>query len=103
MFGMFGNNSSQIDCPEARVLVQQHNAQLVDVRSPQEFARGALPGSMNLPVHAIHAAEQHLDRERPVIVYCVSGARSAQAQAVLSQLGFDKVHNLGSIQKYLTC
>jgi phage shock protein E len=103
MFGMFGNNSSQIDCPEARTLVQQHNAQLVDVRSPQEFARGALPGSVNLPVHAIHGAERHLDRERPVIVYCVSGARSAQAQAVLNQLGFDKVHNLGSIQKYLSC
>ncbi len=103
MFGMFGNNGTQIDCPEARTLVQQHNAQLVDVRSPQEHAQGALPGSVNLPLQAIHAAERHLDRGRPVIVYCVSGARSAQAQAVLQQLGFDKVHNLGPIRKYLTC
>jgi rhodanese-related sulfurtransferase len=36
-------------------------------------------------------------------VYCVSGARSAQAQSFLQSMGFDNVHNLGSIRKYLSC
>jgi phage shock protein E len=102
MFGMFGG-SSQIDCPEARRMVQEKGAQLVDVRSPAEYASGTLPGSVNIPVQAIQQAELRLDRSKPVIVYCMSGARSAQAQNVLKQMGFNDVHNLGSITKYLSC
>ena len=101
MFG-FMKNPNQIDCPQARQMVEQ-GAQLVDVRTPQEFAQGAIPGSKNIPLQTIHAAKDALDRSKPVIVYCVSGARSNQAQMVLENLGFDSVHNLGSIQKYLTC
>ncbi len=101
MFG-FGQQMSFIECPEAREMVA-NGAQLVDVRSPQEFGMGALPGSLNVPLQAIHGAEQHLDKDKPVIVYCASGMRSEQAKGVLNQLGFNAVHNLGSANKYLTC
>ena len=101
MFG-FMKNPNQIDCPQARQMVSQ-GAQLVDVRTPQEFAQGAIPGSKNIPLQAIQKATEALDRSKPVIVYCVSGARSSQAQMFLENMGFDSVHNLGSIQKYLTC
>lgn len=101
MFG-FMKNPNQIDCPQARQMVAQ-GAQLVDVRTPQEFAQGAIPGSKNIPLQAIQQATEALDRSKPVIVYCVSGARSSQAQMFLENLGFNSVHNLGSIQKYLTC
>ena len=99
---MFGMNMNFIECPEAREMVA-NGAQLVDVRSPQEFGMGAIPGSKNVPLQSIYAAEQHLDKSKPVIVYCASGMRSEQAKGVLSQLGFDAVHNLGSVNKYLSC
>lgn len=102
---MFGFNQPQmysLECPEAREMVA-NGAQLVDVRSAQEFAMGAIPGSLNVPLQAIHLAEQHLDKNRPVIVYCASGMRSSQAHGMLCQLGFDAVHNLGSINKYVSC
>lgn len=102
MFGI-GSTISTIECPEARTLVTEKGAQLVDVRSPAEYAQGAIPGSVNIPVQMIHMADQHLDQSRPVIVFCASGARSAQAKNVLDQFGFDEVHNLGSINKYLSC
>ena len=102
MFGAF-NQPQQIECPEARHMVQNHGAQLVDVRSPQEHAQGTLPGSVNVPLQILQQAHQQLDKSKPVIVYCVSGARSAQAKSFLQSMGFDNVHNLGSIQKYLTC
>ncbi len=102
MFGVF-NQPQQIECPEARHMVQNHGAQLVDVRSPQEHAQGTLPGSVNVPLQILQQAHQQLDKSKPVIVYCVSGARSAQAKSFLQSMGFDNVHNLGSIQKYLTC
>lgn len=103
MFGTPGNTIETIECPQARQLVNDHGAQLVDVRTPQEFAQGAIPGSVNIPLQVINAAHSNLDKAKPVIVYCRSGARSAQARSFLQQAGFDSVHNLGSIQKYLTC
>jgi len=102
MLGMF-NQVQQIECPDARNMIENHGAQLVDVRSPQEHAQSTLPGSVNVPLQIIQQAHQQLDKNKPVIVYCVSGARSAQAQSVLQSMGFDNVHNLGSIRKYLTC
>jgi phage shock protein E len=100
MFGM--PQMILIECPEAREMVA-NGAQLVDVRSPQEYGMGAIPGSLNVPLQVIHSAEQHLDKEKPVIVFCGSGMRSEQAKGILSQLGFDSVHNLGSINKYMSC
>ena len=102
---MFGFNQAQmysLECPEAREMVA-NGAQLVDVRSPQEYAMGAIPGSLNVPLQAIHSAEQHLDKSKPVILYCASGMRSGQALNMLAQMGFDAVHNLGSINKYVSC
>ena len=102
---MFGFNKPQmnfIECPEAREMVA-NGAQLVDVRSPHEHGKGALPGSLNVPLQTIQLAAQHLDKTKPVIVYCVSGMRSEQAKIMLSQMGFGTVHNLGSLNKYLSC
>lgn len=103
MFQMFNVGIQTIDCPDARKLVQEENAQLVDVRTPQEHAQGTLPGSVNLPLEHIHLVHDQLDKARPVILYCRSGQRSARAGMILQNLGFDAVHNLGSITKYLNC
>ena len=92
-----------IDCPQAKQLVAEAGAQLIDVRTPEEHAKGTIPGSINIPVQVIHQANDRIDRERPVIVYCRSGQRSAMAKTVLENFGFDAVHNLGSVSKYLTC
>ncbi len=102
MLANFDNFPQAIDCDEARALLAQ-GAQLVDVRTPQEHAQGAIPGSVNVPLQLIHAVHETLDRNRPVIVYCRSGARSGQAQMILQSLGFDAVHNFGAVNKYLNC
>ena len=102
MFGFGQSQLNSIECPEARKMVAQ-GAQLVDVRTPAEFGQGAIPGSKNVPLQNIHMAEQHLDKSKPVIVYCASGMRSNQAGAMLTQMGFAAVHNLGSINKYISC
>lgn len=99
---MFGSQMSFIECPEARQMVA-NGAQLVDVRSPAEYGMGAIPGSLNVPLQAIHLAHEHLDKSKPVIVYCASGMRSEQAKGALAQMGFNAVHNLGSVNKYLSC
>ena len=99
---MFGMSMEFIKCPEAREMLE-NGAQLVDVRSPQEYGMGAVPGSLNVPLQIMESAEQHLDKTKPVIVFCGSGMRSEQAKGVLAQLGFDSVHNLGSINNVVSC
>jgi len=80
---------------EARTLMEQ-GAQLVDVRTPQEYQQHALPGSVNIPLPVIQQALKQLDKETPVLLYCASGQRSGTAKRVLEACGFSTVHNLGS-------
>jgi len=92
----------QISCPEARQMISQ-GAQLVDVRSPAEHAGGAVPGARNIPVQALGGHIGSLDPNRPVIVYCASGGRSAMASSMLKSAGFGNVRDLGGINNYFTC
>ena len=78
-------------------------AQLVDVRTPQEFACGALTGAVNLPLQWVAGAHQYLDRERPVIVYCRSGQRSEMARMILASIGFADVWNIGGYGEHQPC
>lgn len=95
-------HSSKIQCGEARRLVEA-GAQLIDVRSPQEHAQGALPGSVNVPLQTLQAGVFQLDEGKPVIVYCASGMRSKQAACALDTHGFESVHDLGSWKNLLGC
>ncbi|MDH4275526.1 MAG: rhodanese-like domain-containing protein [Gammaproteobacteria bacterium] len=85
---------------QCRHLVSNQDAQLVDVRSEAEFMQGAAPGAINIPVHAIPHASKHLDPAKPVVVYCASGGRSAQAQMILRAMGYQDVHNLGGLNNF---
>jgi rhodanese-related sulfurtransferase len=66
-------------------------AQVVDVREPAEYTAGHIPGAINIPLRTL---AQHLDqiqRERPVVLYCSSGYRSAMGVVTLHLLGYDNV------------
>jgi phage shock protein E len=71
---------------------------LLDVRTPEEFAAGHARGARNIPVHELSARLHELPAGTAVVVYCRSGARSAVAQAMLAQAGFDAV-NAGGLDR----
>ena len=101
-FPMFGFNKSSAPAFQNLTPAQfaeglrQPGAVLVDVRRPDEFAAGHLPGAVNLEVTApdfgLRIAQ--LDNTRPIYVYCRSGARSATAAGQLTTAGFAQVSNL---------
>ena len=70
--------------------------QIVDVREPEEFngVLGHLPGARLLPLGSLAEKQGTLEKERPVVVVCRSGARSAQATVILGKAGFQRVANL---------
>ncbi len=67
-------------------------AQLVDVRTPGEFAGAHAPGSVNIPLDQLGRRTGELDKARPVILVCASGSRSAMATSLLKGQGFEAVN-----------
>lgn len=86
--------------PQARKLVTA-GASLLDVRTPAEFADGHLPGAINIPVQDLERRIGELEsKERPIVVYCRSGNRSAQATQLLKGAGYTAVHDLGAMSNW---
>jgi rhodanese-related sulfurtransferase len=73
----------------------RRGAVVVDVRSPAEYAAGARPGSLNIPLGELEGRLKELDASKPVIVCCASGTRSGMATARLARHGFTEVVNAG--------
>ena len=74
------------------------DAVLLDVRTRQEYAAGHIPGSINLPMEQLEAADDVIpDLHTPIFVYCLSGARSARALAILKEMGYHEISNIGGI------
>ncbi len=77
------------------------NHRLVDVRSPQEYQAGHLPGSVNVPLNQLPTLLQEVpDRDTPLYVYCQSGARSRRACAFLTKQGYTHVTDMGGLLQW---
>ena len=85
-----------VSTTEATHLINREDALIVDVREPNEFAAGHVLGAKNLPLVRLEASGADLakKKERPLIVYCDGGERSAKALATLKKQGFTRVANL---------
>ena len=76
-------------------------AVLLDVRTEEEYRRGHIGGSRNIPVEKIDNAVNLLhDKSAPLFVYCQSGIRSKKAASKLRKLGYSEVYNIGGIETY---
>ena len=74
---------------------------LLDVRDPEEYAEGHIPGAQNVPLRALHRfADELPDFDTPLYVYCLSGVRALKAVTVLRGVGYTNVYHLGGIQQY---
>lgn len=72
-------------------------ASIVDVRNPDEFSGGAYPGAINIPLPSLAGRLGEIPRDRPVVLYCRSGARSGVAAQMLRAAGFGDVLNAGGL------
>ncbi len=73
-------------------------ARIIDVRTPVEFRDGSYPGAVNIPLASLPARMHELEpRSSPIVLFCASGARSAQGARLLKQAGFTDVINAGGL------
>ena len=76
-------------------------AVLLDVRTPQEYREGHIPGSKNVPLQQLDKIRSVADDQNiPLFVYCHSGGRSRQATSMLQHMGYTNVQNIGGIAAY---
>ena len=87
-------NAAALAAFEAKIV--QPNVQLVDVRTPQEFANGHLENARNINYNDPKFKENIalLDKSKPIAVYCGVGGRSGKASKILVELGFKDITDL---------
>ena len=91
--------------PDINQGVEEHGglegAVLLDVRTPQEYREGHIPGSVNVPLQSLSTADQiPAGKDAPLFVYCYSGARSSQAIRLLAGMGYTNTKNIVGIAAY---
>jgi rhodanese-related sulfurtransferase len=77
----------------------------LDVRTKDEYQSGHLKNSINIPVDKLSQNLKKLNKNKPIITCCASGARSASARKLLESNGFEQVYNGGSwlsLRKYFS-
>ena len=77
-----------------------HTTLLLDVRRPDERARGFIPGSISIPLDELRHRLNELPRDREIIAHCQSGQRSYNATRILSQNGFNAANLSGGYRTF---
>ncbi len=92
----FARGVTPVDTTEATRLYNREDALFVDIRSEADYAKGHLPGAVNVPNGNMDQRHKKLDKHKskPVIVYDAQGMQAAKAGKQLKEKGFEQVHQL---------
>lgn len=93
----YGQDKEKLSIDEFEVkLHQTPESQLVDVRTPEEFKKNHVKGALNVNINSDEFEKQvaALDKTKPVMVYCLSGGRSAKAAEYMRKQGFKEVYEM---------
>ena len=92
-------NVPTISSDEAREYLTDSNYQFIDVRTDDEYDSGHIPNSMHIPLHQIQDRMSEIDslKNKNIIAYCRSGARSSKATKILVKAGFDVLNLSGGV------
>jgi NADPH-dependent 2,4-dienoyl-CoA reductase/sulfur reductase-like enzyme/rhodanese-related sulfurtransferase len=98
--GLLRNDHPQVDVEAVVATPAGESPYLVDVRTPQEYAGGHIPGAVNLPVDELRSRLGELPRDRQIAVYCQVGQRGYLATRILRQSGFQTANVGGGYETY---
>jgi hydroxyacylglutathione hydrolase len=84
----------QLEAGELAPMISRGEVQVIDVRGVNEWEAGHLPGAPNIPLGTLRARMDEIPGDRPVVVQCQSGSRSAIAASLLRAAGVERVVNL---------
>ena len=88
------NSFKQLSIADARIMLEQQDVTLVDIRDPQAFAAGHIAGAIALDNSSLQSFLESADLDKPLIVYCYHGHSSMSAAQFLYEKGFDEVYSM---------
>lgn len=94
------DNVVSVSAPEFDKEIKADSVQILDVRTPQEYAEGHIVGALNINVKSDdfrQTAEKELSKDSTILVYCRSGRRSMDAAEILTRLGYKVINLKGGI------
>lgn len=105
VFFYFNNKSNEKKANRSVEMIN-NGALLIDVRTKQEYDSGHIKGSIHIPVDQIeqNISQVGSNKDQDIIVYCLSGHRSAAAARTLIRLGYNRTFNggaIGTLKKHL--
>lgn len=103
MFGA-GSGAAHMTCAEykSRFMDGKEAHTLLDVRTADEFRSGYIPGAVNISLQELGGKMSRIPHNKPVVIYCRSGNRSAMAASMLKRQGYAGVHDLGGIISWVS-
>lgn len=89
-------NFSQLDPRTFKLLLEEKEGTLIDIRTPAEFADNHISPAMNIDFYASDFEQQLelLDKESPCFIYCQTGNRTQQVLEIMRSLDFKEVYDL---------
>jgi NADPH-dependent 2,4-dienoyl-CoA reductase/sulfur reductase-like enzyme/rhodanese-related sulfurtransferase len=98
--GMLRGDHPQVDVPTMLAEIDDQSAMILDVRTPEEFAAGGVPQSVNIPIDELRTRLYELPQDQTIIAYCQVGMRGYLATRLLKQHGFDVVNLSGGYKSF---
>jgi rhodanese-related sulfurtransferase len=86
---------------QAAELIQDGDAQLIDVREPYEHDAGRIAGALHIELERLPSEAETLDRDRPIVFYCRTGSRSALAAQAFAGAGYDARNLDGGLEAWV--
>jgi len=85
---------THLSADEAKHMMENGDAQVIDVRESSEYQNGHIPGAERIPVNSVFARREELSRDRDIIFVCAVGQRSALACEMAAAAGLTRLHNV---------
>lgn len=92
--GCAGGSYTDVSVNEGKELIDKGEVEVIDVRTPEEFSAGHIPGAKLMPLQVIDGMLSELDKNKKYLVVCRSGNRSTEASGILAKNGFKNIYNM---------
>ena len=99
MSQLFQSTFQTLTMDEAKIEIEDNpNIIIVDVRTPEEYKKGHIPGAMNIPVETPQLITEKIpDKNETIFVYCLSGGRNQRASELFADMGYGHITDIGGI------
>ena len=92
--GDVGEPFTRISVDQAKQMIERGSVQVIDVRQPNEYVTGHVPGAALIPLDALLGRSDELSLERDLIFICAVGERSAVASEIAATVGRTRIYNM---------